>query len=72
MTAQHVVVAVARRGCTDRGEIGPCLRLRPPLSSPAAIFGRNRAFCSGVPNSINVGPNRKMPFWFTRNGARAR
>ncbi len=33
--------------------------------------GRNRCFCSGVPNSISVGPNSNWPFWLTRIGAPA-
>ena len=37
-----------------------------------AMVGRKRAFCSGVPTSMIVGPRRKMPFWFTRPGAPAR
>ena len=42
------------------------------ISSPAAIGGRKRAFCARVPNSISVGPSRKIPFWLTRPGAPAR
>ena len=34
--------------------------------------GKNRACCSGVPNSNKVGASRKIPFWLTRRGARAR
>jgi len=41
-------------------------------SSLDAIFGRKRAFCSGVPTSMIVGPSRKIPFWLTRPGAPAR
>ncbi|MNF53886.1 hypothetical protein D3C84_352930 [compost metagenome] len=39
------------------------------MSSPVAMRGRNRAFCSSLPYSIRVGPSRKMPFWLTRAGA---
>jgi hypothetical protein len=49
------------------GSDQPCAQ----TSSPFAIFGRMRAFCSSVPYSISVGPSRKIPFWFTRSGARA-
>ena len=41
------------------------------MSSQRAMRGRKRAFCSGVPNSMNVGPSSRMPFWFTRCGASA-
>ena len=50
------------------GSDQPCAQ----TSSLEAIFGRKRAFCSGVPNSMSVGPSRKMPFWLTRRGAPAR
>ena len=39
------------------GSLKPC----PQNSSAAKIFGRNLAFCSGVPNISNVGPNRSWP-----------
>ena len=41
-------------------------------SSAAAMRGRMRSCCSGVPNSKTVGASRKMPFWVTRWGAPAR
>ena len=50
------------------GSLQPCAQ----TSSEDAIFGRTRAFCSGVPTSMIVGPRRKMPFWLTRPGAPAR
>ena len=50
------------------GSDQPCAQ----TSSHDAIFGRKRAFCSGVPNSMSVGPSRKMPFWLMRRGAPAR
>ena len=42
------------------------------MASPDAIGGRKRAFCASVPYSSMVGASRKMPFWLTRTGARAR
>ena len=42
------------------------------ISSPAAIGGKKRSFWAGVPYSSMVGARRKMPFWLTRLGARAR
>ena len=42
------------------------------ISSPAAIGSKKRSFCAGVPYSSMVGASRKMPFWLTRLGARAR
>ena len=42
------------------------------ISSPDAIGGRKRAFWASVPYSSIVGARRKMPFWLTRFGARAR
>ena len=42
------------------------------ISAADAIGGRNRAFCSSVPNSNIVGASRKTPFWLTRSGAWAR
>ena len=42
------------------------------ISAADAIGGRNRAFCSSVPNSNMVGASRKIPFWLTRSGAWAR
>ncbi len=36
------------------------------------MAGRNRSFCSSVPNSNMVGASRKTPFWLTRRGAWAR
>ena len=50
------------------GSDQPCAQ----TSRPSAMAGRKRAFCSSVPYSIKVGPSRKIPFWFTRSGARAR
>jgi hypothetical protein len=50
------------------GSDQPCAQ----TSSLEAMVGRKRAFCSGVPYSMIVGPSRKMPFWFTRAGAPAR
>jgi len=41
------------------------------MSSQRAMRGRKRAFCSGVPNSMSVGPSSRMPFWLTRIGASA-
>jgi hypothetical protein len=41
------------------------------ISSARAMGGRTRASCSGVPCANSVGASRKMPFWLTRNGARA-
>ena len=33
------------------------------------MAGRNRSFCSSVPNSNRVGASRNTPFWLTRRGA---
>ena len=41
-------------------------------SVPAAIPGRKRAFCSGVPNISSVGATSCSPMWPTRPGAFAR
>ena len=44
----------------------------PQNSSAAVIRGRNRAFCSAVPNISRVGPNRSCPWTPRRYGACAR
>src|SRR5579885_638350 len=49
------------------GSLQPCAQ----MSAPLAMRGRNFFFCASVPNSIKVGPSRKMPFWLTRSGAPA-
>ena len=40
------------------GSDQPCAQ----MSSPAAMRGKKRFFCSSVPNSIKVGASRNTPF----------
>ncbi len=50
------------------GSLKPC----PQNSRPAVIRGRNRRFCSSVPNISRVGPNSSNPCTPARYGACAR